>query len=64
MQAGADQRRLLVGLVERAKRQHLLRADADPEALTRVYLAWSKGSSSNRPGSRRSMRRDTCTSST
>ena len=43
VQAGADQRRLLVGLLERAKRQHLLRADADPEALTRVYLALVQG---------------------
>ena len=43
VQAGADQRRLLVELLERAKRQGLLDPAADPEAMTRVYLALLQG---------------------
>jgi TetR/AcrR family transcriptional regulator, repressor for uid operon len=43
VQAGADQRRLLTGLLERAKDQQLLSPDADADAMTRVYLALFQG---------------------
>ena len=43
VQAGADQRRRLEGLLERAKRQGFLDPAADHEAMTRVYLALFQG---------------------
>lgn len=43
VQAGADQRRLLAGLIERAKRQDLLDPAVDTEAMTRIYLALFQG---------------------
>jgi AcrR family transcriptional regulator len=43
VQAGADQRRLLTGLLEKAKQQNLLEPAADVEAMTRVYLALFQG---------------------
>jgi AcrR family transcriptional regulator len=43
VQAGADQRRLLAGLLEQAKRQDLLDPEVDIEAMTRVYLALFQG---------------------
>ena len=41
VQRGADQRRLLTEFLQRAKAQGSLPPQADPEAITRVYLALS-----------------------
>ena len=43
VRAGADQRRLVAGLLQRAKRQNLLDPAVDPEAMTHVYLALFQG---------------------
>jgi TetR/AcrR family transcriptional regulator, repressor for uid operon len=43
VQAGADQRRLLAGLLRKAKRQNLLDPAVDVEAMTRIYLALFQG---------------------
>jgi TetR/AcrR family transcriptional regulator, repressor for uid operon len=43
VRAGADQRRLLAGLLDRARRQGLLDPEVDVEAMTRVYLALLQG---------------------
>ena len=40
---GADQRLLLTGFLERAKEQGALPPDADPESVTRIYLALFQG---------------------
>ncbi len=43
VQRGADQRRLLTGFLQRAKEVGALTPEADPEAITRVYLALFQG---------------------
>ena len=43
VQRGADQRLLLTGYLQGAKEQGALAPDADPEAITRVYLALFQG---------------------
>jgi AcrR family transcriptional regulator len=43
VQRGADQRRLLTGFLQGAKEQGALPPDADPEAITRIYLALFQG---------------------
>jgi AcrR family transcriptional regulator len=43
VQRGADQRLLLAEILQRAQEQGALPVDADPEAITRVYLALFQG---------------------
>jgi AcrR family transcriptional regulator len=43
VQQGADQRLLLTGFLQRAKEQGALPLDADPESITRIYLALFQG---------------------